>query len=155
MTPEKKQDYTRRITQANKTEISVITYEIALDYLNEAKEAASEEEFESSIKHSKRCVEQLRDALNMDYAEISLPLARLYNYVTLEFDKAVMKRDRSNLGECEMILNNLHDSFVEVAKQDVSDPVMKNTEQVFSGLTYGPEGANDMIDQEKSRGFMA
>ncbi|MCR5526722.1 MAG: flagellar protein FliS [Lachnospiraceae bacterium] len=153
MTPEKKQDYTRRISQANKTEISVITYEIALDYLADARGAKTNEEFEDGIKHSKRCVEQLRDALNMDYAEISLPLARLYNYVTLEFDKAVMKRDSSKLEECEMILTNLHDSFVEVAKQDESGAVMKNTEQVFSGLTYGPAGANEIVNQESNRGF--
>ena len=36
MTDEMKQDFTRRITAANRTEMVVITYEIALEYLKEA-----------------------------------------------------------------------------------------------------------------------
>ena len=36
MDKEKKQAYTRRITQANSTEMIVILYDMTLDYINEA-----------------------------------------------------------------------------------------------------------------------
>ncbi len=154
MTDERKQEYTRRIAQANRTEVVVITYEIALDYLKDARAAGNNDDFNESVRKAKKCVEQLRDALDMNYANISVPLANLYNYVTLQMDKAVMKEDQSFLDDCEMVLNSMHETFQEVAKQDDSDPMMANSEVVYSGLTYGKEGANESFSG-MNRGMMA
>ncbi len=154
MTDERKQEYTRRIAQANRTEVVVITYEIALDYLADARAAADNDSFDESVRKAKKCVEQLRDALDMNYANISVPLANLYNYVTLQMDKAVMKEDQNYLDDCEMVLKSMHETFQEVAKQDTSDPMMANSEMVYSGLTYGKNGANENLSGV-NRGMMA
>ncbi|MCR4746045.1 MAG: flagellar protein FliS [Lachnospiraceae bacterium] len=142
MTEEKKQDYTLRISQANKTEVVVIIYEVAMDYFDEAMAAETNEDFAESVKKAKKCVEQLRDALDMNYPAISLPLSRLYNFVTLECDKAVMKNDNTNIPACRKVMEGLHGSFSEVAKQDTSGPMMQNAEEVYAGMTYSPTGVN-------------
>ena len=38
--------------------------------------------------------------------------------------------------EAEHIMHRLYTSFVEAAKQDKSAPLMKNTQQVYAGMTY-------------------
>jgi len=50
MTPELKQEYTRRISSANRTGIIVITYEIALGYLSDSREAAKRGDIEGCRK---------------------------------------------------------------------------------------------------------
>ena len=44
MTRELKQEYTRKITQANKTQLITILYEMLMIYVEEAKEAHAKEE---------------------------------------------------------------------------------------------------------------
>ena len=39
MTKERKQVYTRRITEANRTQLITIVYELAMEYMDEAIEA--------------------------------------------------------------------------------------------------------------------
>ncbi|MBO6148027.1 MAG: flagellar protein FliS [Lachnospiraceae bacterium] len=151
MTAEMKQEYTRKITQANRTGVVVLTYEIALDYIADAKKAASKEGFLDSVRHAKRCVEQLRDVLDFNYS-LSFVLMQLYNYVTIEMDKASFRNDPGRLSQCEEILSELHKSFSEVALKDNSAPLMENTQPVYSGLTYGPGGANDSVGNA-NRGF--
>ena len=153
MTAEKKQEYTRRISQANKTQVVVIIYEVAMDYFDEAIAAENAEDFAEAVKKAKKCVEQLRDALDMNYPAIALPLSRLYNFVTLECDKAVMKDDRTNIPACRKVMEGLHGSFEEVAKQDTSGPMMSNAEEVYAGLTYGRNGENANVGAAASRGF--
>ena len=38
--------------------------------------------------------------------------------------------------EAEHIMHRLYTSFVGAAKQDKSAPLMKNTQQVYAGMTY-------------------
>ncbi len=153
MTDERKQEYARKISQANKSQVVVIIYEVAMEYFDEAIAAETSEGFCEAVKKAKKCVEQLRDALDMNYPAISLPLSRLYNFVTLECDKATMKDDRTNIPACRKVMEGLHDSFVEVAKQDTSGPMMSNAEEVYAGLTYGRDGANSTVGASASRGF--
>ena len=45
--------------------------------------------------------------------------------------------------EAEHIMHRLYTSFVEVAKQDKSAPLMKNTQQVYAGMTYARGAVNE------------
>ena len=139
MTDEKKKEFTMKITQANKTRIVVLTYELALQYIDDAKNAVSLDGFFGGVQHAKSCVEQLRGVL--DYSqEISLYLYRIYNYVSLVMDKAMIRRNPDLLDEPAMLLKKLHDAFDEIASQDTSGPEMSNIETVYAGLTYGRTG---------------
>ena len=111
-------------------------------------------EFNSSVQHAKNCVEQLRGVL--DYSqEISLYLYRLYNYVTVLMDKAVIRHNAAVLSEAKAILQKLHDAFDRIASEDRSAPAMRNIETVYSGLTYGRNGVRENVAAVSRRGIMA
>ncbi|MBO4374163.1 MAG: flagellar protein FliS [Lachnospiraceae bacterium] len=146
MTPELKQEYTRRITSANRTGIIVITYEIALGYLSDSKEAAEKgntEECRVQLRNACRCVEQLLAALNFDYA-LSLYLMRIYNYVLECIRKVSYSMDIGGLEEPEKILKKLKSSFEEVARSDDSPPMMSGADEVYDGLTYNARGKTNI-----------
>ena len=154
MTDEKKQDFTRRITQANRTAMVALTYEMTMEYLSDARNAETEEDFAVSVKKAKRCVEQLRDVLNYDY-DLSWRLMQIYNFITLEFDRAVYRRNAAEFEESEAILAKMRAAFDEASREDNSPPLMRNAESVTVGMTYGRNGgAADMITAgEIGRGF--
>ena len=59
MTKELKQEFTLRISQANKTQLITILYEMVLLYLDEAKEALDTEnrmEYKSVIRKIRGCI---------------------------------------------------------------------------------------------------
>ena len=146
MTPEMKQEYTRRITSANRTGIIVITYEIALGYLSDSRDAAKEGndgECRTQLRNASRCVEQLLSVLNFDYA-LSLYLMRIYNYVLECTRKVSYSMDISGLEEPEKILKKLKSSFEEVAKTDSSAPMMSGADEVYDGLTYNARGKTNI-----------
>lgn len=151
MTEELKKEYTRKITHANRSQITVLTFEMALDYIADAENAANIEEFDIAVKRSKKCVEQLLLSLDYKYG-LSFTLMRIYNYVLQLYMKALSKRDSSILAEVNKILKGLHDSFEEVSKSDTSAPLMSNAEDVYTGLTYGKSGVNTSVS-DYNRGF--
>ena len=55
--------------------------------------------------------------------------------------------------EAEKILRRLYGSFVEVARQDTSEPLMRNTQQVYAGMTYGRASLNENYIDDDQRGF--
>ncbi len=142
MTPEKKQEYTRRITQANRTGIIVITYEIAYGYIEDARKSlkeGNEEEYAAELKQAERSVVQLLTALNFRYS-LSYHLMRIYNYINECIRNAAWKKDISYLDEPQKILKKLMLSFMKVAESDDSLPLMQNTDEVYAGLTYNSKG---------------
>ncbi|MBQ7464579.1 MAG: flagellar protein FliS [Lachnospiraceae bacterium] len=146
MTPELKQEYTRRITSANRTGIIVITYEIALGYLSDSREAAKKgntADCRIQLRNASRCIEQLLSVLNFDYA-LSVYLMRIYNYVLECIRKVSYSMDVSGLDEPEKILKKLKSSFEEVAKTDNSAPVMSGADEVYDGLTYNARGKTNI-----------
>lgn len=141
-----KQEYTRRITSANRTGIIVITYEIALGYLNDSRVAAKEgkkEDCRRELRNASRCIEQLLAALNYDYI-ISLNLMRIYNYVLECIRRVSYSMDVSGLDEPESILQRLKSSFEEVAKTDTSPAMMSGADEVYDGLTYNAKGRTNI-----------
>ncbi len=142
MKPELKQEYTRRISQASRTGIIVITYEIALGYLQDARGEAEKNDKEAcrlELKHAAKCVEQLRSVLNCDY-DIALNLMRLYDYVLECFRQADYSLDMSHLDEPEKILRKLQSAFAKIQEEDSSGPMMSGADEVYDGLTYNARG---------------
>lgn len=151
MTEEQKKEYTRKITHANRTQITVLTFEMALDYIADAENAQNTEDFDLAVKRSKKCIEHLLLALDYKYG-LSFTLMRIYNYVLQLYTKALSRRNPAELAEAKKILSGLHASFEEVAKSDDSAPLMSNTEEVYTGLTYGKSGVNTSVS-DYNRGF--
>ena len=66
-------------------------------------------------------------------------------------------RDSERFAHATHVMERLLPSFREVAKQDTSEAVMKNVQQIYAGLTYGRGSLNETIGDDigKNRGFEA
>ena len=155
MQKEQIQEFTSKITLSNRTGLTVVTYEILFAYLADAKSALKEERFEDykqAIRQAQKCISELMVTLDFSY-ELALELYRVYAYGKELLAKAMYKRSEAEIDECESLMKMLHASFVEVAKTDDSAPLMRNTEQVYAGYTYGRSDVNSSSDVNPSRGF--
>ena len=156
MQKEQIQEFTAKITLSNRTGLTVVTYEILFAYLSDAKKALKEErfgEYKQTIRQSQKCIDELIDTLNFAY-DLSKELYRIYMYGKELLAKALFKRSETEIQECEMLLGMLYTSFVKVAETDKSEPLMRNTEQVYAGYTYGRKDVNvNTGNLNPSRGF--
>lgn len=157
MTNEKKQEYTLKISQANRSQMVVLIYDIARDYIKEAREALAEEkypEFRDAVNYVQKCVNELICGLDFEY-DLSLSLLQLYAYCNRELIRCLIKRSDECLLHVENTLRPLQESFIEVAKQDTSEPMIKNAQTVTAGMTYGRGVLNENLQGASSRGYMA
>ena len=156
MTTELKQEYTLRITQANKTQLITILYEMVLTYIDEAEDALVSEnrmEYKSAIRKIRGCMNELTASLNFEY-ELAHNLLQLYLYVNRELVKASTHYDKENLEHVRLIIDQLHKAYEQIESQDTSEPVMGNTQAVYAGLTYGRNTLTENIaDSAVNRGF--
>lgn len=155
MQKEQIQEFTSKITLSNRTGLTVVTYEILFVYLADAKSALKEERFgdyKQAIRQAQKCISELMVTLNFSY-ELAVELYCVYAYGKELLAKALYKRSDAEIDECERLMKMLHAGFVEVAKTDDSAPLMKNTEQVYAGYTYGRSDVNSSSDANPSRGF--
>lgn len=153
------QDYTMRITQASRTELIVIMYEIILSDLQSAREAFAAEDmttYDKELAHAGRFVNELMASLDYSIG-LSYHLMSLYIFANRELTTAKVQKQPELLGSVEEIFEKLLASYQKVSEEDASGPVMKNTQQVYAGLTYGRGTLNEMYvnGNEARRGFMA
>ena len=79
MTKECKQQFTLRITQANATQMVVILYEMTLQYLADAEQAAEDAQFLEAVRKTRGCINELLNSLHREYSPAT-ELSRLYLY---------------------------------------------------------------------------
>ena len=156
MTRELKQEYTLRITQANKTQLITILYEMVLIYIDEAETALSEDdraEYRSAIRKIRGCMNELTASLNLEY-DLAQNLLQLYLYVNRELVQASVHNEKENLEHIRLVIGELQKAYKKIENQDVSGPVMGNTQTVYAGLTYGRNTLTENItDPASNRGF--
>lgn len=158
MKREKVQDFTRRISQSNRGGLVVVIYDIIFAYMDEARESFDSGDydgFRDALRHAQRGLSELAGALNFHY-DISKELYPLYVFAKEEMAKAIVKKNADALDGVREVLANLRDAFTEAAKQDHSNPLMSNAQQVYAGFTYGKNDLNETYQNlETSRGFFA
>ncbi|MDF2951401.1 MAG: hypothetical protein K0S18_984 [Anaerocolumna sp.] len=157
MTKELVQAYTARISQASRSELVVIMYEIAINNLQSAKNAYWDGDMAVYIKElnqARKFLNELMASLNYSY-KVSYELMSLYIYVNKAIITALFKKVPDTLDSAISILNKLMSGFIEVSRMDTSGPVMQNTQQLYAGLTYGKSSLNEVsIDpREQNRGY--
>ena len=156
MTTELKQEYTLRITQANKTQLITILYEMVLLYIDEAENAISagdKMEFKSAVRKIRGCMNELTASLNFEY-ELAQNFLQLYLYVNKELVKASSHYEKENLEHVRLVIGQLHKAYEQIENQDTSGPVMGNTQTVYAGLTYGRNTLTENVaDPAANRGF--
>lgn len=156
MTREMKQEFTLRITQANKTQLITILYEMVLLYIDEAEEAMSADhkaEFKSAVRKIRGCMNELTASLHLEY-ELAQNLLQLYLYVNRELVQASSHFEKGNLEHVRLVIGELQKAYRQIESQDTSAPVMGNTQTVYAGLTYGRNTLTENIaDPAANRGF--
>lgn len=154
------QAYSYRITNAGRVELIVIMYEMALDYIDDAKLAADRDlsEYFRNLTLAKRVIDQLAADLDMQY-EISGQLLASYLAMDRFFIGAMRRYDEEALKklDClEKMIGSLHDAFKKISHDDQEGPVMQNAQQVYAGLTYSRLGQNnENYSESDNRGFKA
>ncbi len=157
MTQEQTKDYTRRISQANRTELTVIVYDITLQHLNDcvaAYEKKDIEGFRHSIKLAQRFLGELMSTLDLKIP-LAISLLRLYEFAQRIIVHCDVAGTTENLEVAVRILSRLKDSFSQISSLDKEGPVMENTETVYAGLTYGKGTLNETELNSGNRGFLA
>lgn len=153
------QDFSMRVTQASRSELVVIMYEIILSDLASAKEAFAAEDtavYEKELVHAGRFISELMASLDYQVG-LSYHLMSLYIYANRELTAARIQKQPERLANVAEVIEKLLDGYKKVSEEDSSGPVMKNTQQVYAGLTYGRGTLNEMYvnANEAKRGFMA
>lgn len=158
MNNEKKQNFTRRITQANRTQLVVILYEMLLVYLEDAQNSYAEnqrEEFRENLRLARECIGQMRTSLNFDYS-LSKNLFAIYCYADRVLAKNIYRYNTDNLDVVKVLFTKLHDAYYVVSQKDDSEPLMDNIQTVYAGLTYSKSDINeDFLNYDVKRGYLA
>lgn len=155
MTSEVKKEFTIRISQANKSGLIVILYEMYLAYLEDAINNPDDRAvFREGIRKARGCINELMNSLDFTY-ELSYLLLRLYIYVNKEMAAADVRGSSDQLLACRKIIEELLSAYREVSRLDTSAPVMENTQTVYAGLTYGKGKLTESLSNEGNRGFLA
>ena len=116
MTREMKQIFTRRITQANRTQLVVILYDMVLEYL---KEAITAQEID--------CIQ--------------------------EYKKAMHSINKESLSQIAGMFQKLRGAYYTISKEDHSQPLMQNAQNVYAGYTYGRTDVNESLYSGAARGY--
>lgn len=158
MTREEIQDFTLRITHANKTEMIVVLYDIILTYIDEAQTNLLKDDikaFRESVKNLKNAFRELMDSVDTSI-DLGLNLLKLYVFCQGQVTKALTNLDTKHLDNVKNVIAGLKESYEQIAPLDKSASIMENTEKVYSGLTYNPYGRSEsMVDTASNRGFLA
>lgn len=157
MDDEMRKVFTRRLSQCNSGEMIVIIYDIGFAYLADAKKAheqGDQEAQKDALRKAQRVLNELIGSLDFSY-DLSKNLYALYRFCKEELSRAMYENRMDGIEEAEKILRRLYASFVEAARQDKSAPLMKNTQQVYAGMTYARDAVNeDYMDIDYHRGFL-
>lgn len=159
MTKEQINTYTMRISQANASGLTVIIYDMILDYIDEGMqnyENGDLEKFEASMQKAQAALQQLMSMSKMD-SQVGLDVMALYLFVDKQILMSMVKREPVELPECRKCLEKLRASFLEISKKDNDPPLMEHVQQVYAGLTYGKGQLNESYDplEDVNRGFQA
>lgn len=149
MTKEMKQIFTRRITQANRTQLVVILYDMILTYLGDAasaQEIGCEQEYKKDMQCARNCISELRCSLDFTY-DLSRNLFAIYAFADRELAHDMHGINAEQLAQITGMFQKLRDAYNTISKQDHSQPLMENAQNVYAGFTYGRTDVNESLSQ--------
>lgn len=158
MTLEKKQEFTLKISQANKTQMITIIYEIVIDYLESAISEIQEGRGEDALRSlgcAQKGIDELIHSVNTKY-ELGQNLLQIYIFSKKELTAAGATLAAKRIKRVLKNFQSLCGAYKELEKYDRSETVMGNAQKVYSGLTYGRNSMNvDFSGYAANRGFRA
>lgn len=156
MTREKKNEFTLRISQANKTELIIILYDIAISYLSDAIDSYNADNIDEAKADGIKavaCIEEMQKNLHFEY-DLAKKLQQLYLFMKKELRAGIISGDFSGYGQVKKELEKLMASYEAIKDTDTSGPVMVHTQAVLSGMTYSKDRLLDSLTTDcPSRGY--
>lgn len=156
MTKEDMVAFNHRITQSNPSQLICVLFDMYFAYEKDALVALSQGTQQEYVYATRQCgqvVEHLRSVLNFDY-EISKELFSLYTFVEECIARALYRKQKEDFADASKVMKALQDAFEQVAIEDGRKPLMKNTQQVTVGLTYGRNQLNESVAKDiGTRGY--
>ena len=113
MKKEKKQEFTLRIAQANKTQLVVVLYDMVLEYLQDSLEAFDKKdakEYKWNIDRAKDCIDELLNSLHMEY-EVAGVLKGLYFFYKRELTTAAVLQKKEKVLPIIQMIRELKESY--------------------------------------------
>ena len=142
MTKEQMNAYKMRITQAGIGEFCVIMFEMEIQWIEEAMsayEASDKETFTACVTKAQAVQVELMNIMNVEN-DAGYDVYSIFTFINKELIHAKLKGKPLELLRCKGMLEKLHRSFIEVAKTDSGEPLIRGGEKVYAGLTYGATG---------------
>lgn len=142
MTGEMKRSFVARISQANRTGLVVILYEMTDVYLEDAlnsMEEESQEKIDLAFSRVRGCINELMNSLYMEY-EMAQNMMSLYVFCLKRLVYSQQKKDKEVLLWVKNTLKKLSEAYAQAVKDDNSPPEMIGIQNVYEGLTYGKTG---------------
>ncbi len=155
MTREMKQIFTRRITQANRTQLVVILYDMILEYIKDAitaQEIGCVPEYKKDMQCARNCISELRNSLDFNY-DLSRNLFAIYAFADRELASDMHSMKTEDLSQIAGMFQKLRDAYHTISKEDHSQPLMQNAQNVYAGFTYGRTDVNESLYSGAARGY--
>ena len=149
----KKQEFTLRMSQANRTGLLVAIYDLFLEYMKDAKAASDQAAFRDAVSNAQPVISELISALDFKY-QLSAELLNIYKYCNECLAKALRSRDYKDLEGAIISIENIRAAFYEISLTDDSPALMTNSEKVYAGMTYGRNDVNEVTGGSLNRGYL-
>lgn len=149
MKQEEQKAFAARICQANRSELTVIIFELLISELKEGIGLMEDRanDVKACLQKAQRYLTELMNSLDFQYA-LAGQLFSLYRFWNQELIVGIRNGDKGRVEVLIPMMEELHQSFAQIAKQDSSMPLMENTQKVYAGLTYGKHSLSEvMLDQ--------
>ena len=158
MTNEQIKEFTLRTTGANDSGLILVLFDIVKVYAGDAISAHMNQDDDAylrSIRLAKKAHNELMACINPG-DELGKKVLAIFRFIYGKLVSSEVKRAPQELDRCIGMLDNLRVGFEKLHSIDTSEPVMKNTHQVYAGLTYGKGTLNEsMLGDSYNRGFKA
>ena len=121
--------YSYRVSQASKSDLIVILYDIAMESVQDAQAAYREkndDEYHASLKRAKRVVDELESSLDMQY-DISKELFKIYVSMMRFLVKADAGHNLTVMDTVISMLSKLRNSYYKISIQNTTYPIINNS----------------------------
>ena len=158
MTKEQIKEFTLRTTNSNHSGLILVMFDVVNVYINDsisAYESGDREQYIKNIRLAKKAHNELMSCIN-PRDELGKRVIAIFRFIYGKLASSESKRSPDELDRCKTMLDNLRVGFEKLHSIDDEEPVMKNTHQVYAGLTYGKGTLSEStLGDTYNRGFMA
>jgi flagellar protein FliS len=159
MTRDQIRDFTLKISQANQSGLILILTDMCRIYMDDCVLCFNDGDtqgFKRNLELSLKGVNELIACFNPANKQ-AREVISLLRYIYGRLASSQVKRRPVDMEQCVSILGRLRVGFEKLHELDDEGPVMRNTHQVYAGLTYSRGTLNEEVQSlsGERRGFFA